>query len=126
MTTDAELVEHLRRLEAELVSPEVWQSRAELEARMSPDFIEIGSGGILTREGLISIILGTDPRVWHAEDFAVRELAPTVALLTYRSVIDKVDGGPPLIALRSSIWRLEDDRWRMELHQITRLSSPPA
>ena len=124
--TDPDLVEHLRRLEAELVSFDVWQSRAELEARMSPDFIEIGSDGILTREGLISIILGTDPGVWHAEDFAVRELAPTVALLTYRSVIEQGAGGPPLIALRSSIWRLDDDRWRMELHQITRLAGPSA
>jgi hypothetical protein len=32
MTAYAELVEHLRRLEAEFMSPEVWQSRAELEA----------------------------------------------------------------------------------------------
>ena len=126
MTTDAGLVEDLRRLEGELVSPEVWQSRAELEARMNPDFIEIGAGGTLSREGLISIILGTDPGVWHAEDFAVRELAPTVALVTYRSLIDRGDGGPSLIALRSSIWRREDDRWRIEFHQITRLSSPSA
>jgi hypothetical protein len=116
-----ELAEHLRRLEAELVSFDVWQSRAELEARMSPDFIEIGADGVLTRDDLISIILGTDPGVWQAEDFAVRELAPTVALLTYRSVRDQGDGSPPRIALRSSIWRREDDRWRMELHQITRL-----
>jgi glyoxylase I family protein len=126
MTDDPDLVAHLRRLEAELVSFDVWQSRAGLEARMSPDFIEIGSGGILTRAGLISIILGTDPGVWHAEDFAVRELAPTVALVTYRSLIDRGDGGPSLIALRSSIWRREDDRWRIEFHQITRLSSPSA
>jgi hypothetical protein len=45
MTVDPDLVEHLRRLEAELVSFDVWQSRAELEARISPDFVEIGSGG---------------------------------------------------------------------------------
>jgi hypothetical protein len=101
--TTADLVEHLRRLETELVSLDVWQSRAELEARMSPDFIEIGS-----------------------EDFAVRELATGVALVTYRSVIDQGGGSAPLIALRSSIWRREGDRWRMELHQITRLASPSA
>lgn len=76
MTTDSGLVERLRRLEVDLVSPEVWQSRAELEARMSPDFLEIGSSGILSREGLISIILGTDPGVWHSEDVVARELSP--------------------------------------------------
>lgn len=104
MTVDPDLVEHLRRLEAELVSFDVWQSRAELEARISPDFVEIGSGGLLDREGLIGVILGTDPGAWQAEHFTVRELAPTVALVTYRSVIDQGDGAPPLIAFRSSIW----------------------
>ena len=96
MTADGDLVGHLR-----------------LEARMSPDFVEIGGGGPVDREGLIGIILGTDPGTWQAEDFSVRELAPTVALVTYRSVIDRDDDRPPLIALRSSIWRREDERWRM-------------
>jgi hypothetical protein len=126
MTTDAGLVEDLRRLEGELVSPEVWQSRAELEARMNPDFIEIGAGGTLSREGLISIILGTDPGVWHSENFVARELSPTVALLTYRTALDQGDAGPPIVTLRASIWRREVDRWRMEFHQITRLPDPPA
>ena len=121
-TAEPELVEHLRRLEAELVTSEVWRSRAELEARISPDFVELGSNGPIDRERLIGLILGTDPGAWQAEDFTVRQLAPAVALVTYRSVIVRDDGGPPLIALRSSIWRREDDDWRIEFHQITRAS----
>jgi len=117
----SELVELLRRLEAEMVSPEIWQSREELEARMTPDFIEVGSGGAINREELIGIIHGTDPGSWRAEDFSVRELAQTVALATYRSVIDTGDGGPSLVALRSSIWVLEERAWKMTFHQITRL-----
>ena len=72
---------------------------------MSQDFIEIGSGGILSREGLISIVLGTDPGVWHSEDFVARELSPTVALLTYRTARDPggrrgpADRHPPRIDL---------------------------
>ena len=119
---EPELVEHLRRLEAELVTSEVWRSRAELEARISPDFVELGSNGPIDREGLIGLILGTEPGAWQAEDFTVRQLAPAVALVTYRSVIVRDDGGPPLIALRSSVWRREDDDWRIEFHQITRAS----
>jgi hypothetical protein len=117
----SELVELLRRLEAEMVSPEIWQSREELEARMTPDFIEVGSGGAINREELIGIIHGTDPGSWRAEDFSVRELAQTVALATYRSVIDRGDGGPSLVALRSSIWVLKDGAWKMTFHQIARL-----
>lgn len=120
MPADLDLVAHLRRLEAELVSFDVWQSRVELEARISPDFVEIGAGGPIDREGLIGLVLGTDPGEWQAEQFTVRELAPTVALVTYRSVVDQGGGTPPLTAFRSSIWRREDERWRMELHQITR------
>ena len=116
-----ELVELLRRLEAELVSPEIWQSREELEARITPDFVEVGSGGVVNREELIGIIHGADPGSWQAEDFSVRELTQTVALATYRSVIDTGDGGPSLVALRSSIWVLENGAWRMAFHQITRL-----
>ena len=55
----------------------VWQSREALEERIGPDFVEIGSSGALDRESLIALILGSDPGVWAAEDFAVRELAPT-------------------------------------------------
>ena len=122
MTADPDLVEHLRRLEAELVTVAVWQSRDELEARISPEFVEIGPDtGPLDREGLIGIILGTNPGTWQGEHFTVRELAPTVALATYRSVIDRGDGSPLRVALRSSIWRRDDDRWRLEFHQITRV-----
>ena len=49
-TAEPELVDHLRRLEAELVTSEVWRSRAELEARISPDFVELGSNGPIDRE----------------------------------------------------------------------------
>jgi hypothetical protein len=117
----SELVELLRRLEAELVSSEVWQSREELESRMTSDFVEIGSSGAISREELIGIIHGADPGTWQAEDFSVRELAPTVAFAMYRAVIDKEDGGPSLVALRSSVWVLEDGAWKMTLHQISRL-----
>lgn len=121
MAIDPELAEHIQRLEAELVSPEVWQSRPELETRMSPDFVEINSEGLLHREDLISIILGADPGVWRTEDFTARELAPTVVLVTYRHLIENDDGGVPTVALRSSIWRLEDSVWRMAHHQSTRV-----
>lgn len=124
MAVDPDLVEHLCRLEAELVSPDVWQSHAELEARMVPDFIEVNSGGILSRDGLLSEILGADPGVWETDDFVARELAPSVVLLTYRQTIDGEAGGEPVVAIRSSIWCHENGAWGMALHQSTRLLDP--
>lgn len=114
MVVASELVELLRRLEAEMVSPEIWQSREKLEARMTPDFIEVGSGGAINREELIGVIHGTVPGSWQAEDFSVRELAQTVALATYRSVIEHGRWRPEprrasLLDLGSQGWSLEDD-----------------
>jgi hypothetical protein len=76
MAADVHLVDTIRRLEAELVSAAVWQSREELEVRMTADFVEVGSSGTIDREQLIAIVFGTDLGDWHAEEFRVRELTP--------------------------------------------------
>jgi hypothetical protein len=77
------LLEHLRSLEAELVSPEVWQSREELEARMTPDFVEFASEGrIYDRSALVAELFGKVPPPIQVENFTVRELGPEVALVT--------------------------------------------
>ena len=102
------------------MSPDVWRSRAELEARMTPDFVEFASGGrVYDRAALVAGLLGKEPPLIRVEDFTVRELAPAVALVTYRSVIERSDRDPPAIAMRSSIWRREDGRWRMTFHHWT-------
>src|SRR6266540_1815046 len=120
MTAEPDLAEHLRRLEAELVSPDGWRTPVALEARMKPDFVEFASAGrVYDRAALVEELLGREPPPIGVEDFTVRELAPAVARVTYRSVIDRRAGDPPTIALRSSIWRREDGRWRMTFHHWT-------
>jgi hypothetical protein len=119
MAAELDLAEHLHRLEAELVSAEVWASRDALEALMTADFTELGPGGSDDRQALIAAILGEDPGTWRVEDFIVRELTPAVALVTYRSVVDRGPGEAPAVALRWSIWCHEDGRWRMTFHHRT-------
>jgi hypothetical protein len=120
MTDEPTLAEHLRRLEAELVSPEVWQSREELEARMTPDFIEFASEGrVYDRSALVAELFGKVPPRIQVENFTVGELRPEVALVTYRSVIDGPAGEPPAVALRSSVWRRDDGSWRITFHHWT-------
>jgi hypothetical protein len=83
MTDEPTLAEHLRSLEAELVSPEVWQSREELEARMTQDFGEFASEGrIYDRSALVAELFGKVPPPIQVENFTVRELGPEVALVT--------------------------------------------
>jgi len=120
---DPGLAAHLRRLEEELLRPEVRASRAALEALLATDFIEIGrSGRVYDREGILAALAaegaGATPDL-RVEGFSVRVLAPGVALATYRSMAEDAAGGRPRVTLRSSIWRHEDDRWRMAFHQGT-------
>ena len=121
MTDEPDLTEHLRRLEAEIVSPAVWQSRDALEALMTPDFVEFASAGrTYDRTSLVEALHGQVPPPIGVEDFTMRELAPDVALVTYRSVIDRPGDEAPSVALRSSVWcRQDDGRWRMTFHHWT-------
>jgi hypothetical protein len=124
MDADPALVETLRRLEEELLRPEVRRSRAALEARLAPDFFEIGaSGRTYNREAIVGALAAdeTATEPIKVEGFAVRMLAPGVALATYRSVRDEVGGrGSSATTLRSSTWRLDrDGAWRMTFHQGT-------
>ncbi len=77
MTADPDLAEHLRRLEAELVSPAVWQSRDALESLMIPDFVEFASAGrTYDRTSLVEALLGQVPPPIGVEHFTVRQLGP--------------------------------------------------
>jgi hypothetical protein len=115
----AGLTAHLHRLEEELLRPEVRRSRAALEALLAPDFTEIGrSGRAYDREAIIAALAAEERGPIRVEDFAVRILAPGVALATYRSVGETPAGD--VVALRASIWRHEaDGAWRMTYHQGT-------
>jgi hypothetical protein len=117
-----DLAEHLRTLEVELTTQKVRRSRAALEALLTPDYIEFGaSGRAYDRASTIETLLaeGAAPRI-ALEDVAVRVMAPDVALLTYRSVIEHPAGGTPTVALRASLWhRQGDGAWRLAFHQGT-------
>jgi hypothetical protein len=123
MDAPPELVAHLRTLEEDLLRAAIRGSPPELEARLAPDFVEFGrSGRVYDRAALVAALAAEgddDSPVVRVRDFAVRRLAPDVALATYRSVREDAAGGPSSVALRSSIWRREGDAWQMVFHQGT-------
>jgi hypothetical protein len=122
--TAEDVVATLRRLEEDLLRPDIRGSAVELEGRLAPDFLEVGSSGrVYDRAAIVAHLAveadeGRSP-VARIEAFAVRLLAPGVALATYRSVRDGGDGGPPAVVLRASIWRLDGGAWQMAFHQGT-------
>jgi len=115
------LLDHLTELEEQLFDPAVRSSRAALEALLAPDFREIGSSGRLFGfEDIISALLDEEPVMSRTLlNLRLVMLSETIALVTYGSTREAMDGDA-VHSLRSSLWRLEDDgRWRMVFHQGT-------
>jgi hypothetical protein len=111
-----------RSLETALHKREVRNSRARVAALIADDFIEFGrSGGVYNKHDVLSSLEEeqTDIRI-EVSDFAVRELAAEVVLVTYKTTVRDVSPASDDAALRSSIWINRDGRWQMTFHQGTR------
>ena len=117
----AELLATLRDLEVALHQPAVRSDRAKLGELLHPQFREFGrSGAEYDREDVLREFESSPPAydVW-SQDFRVDELAPGVALLTYRSAHLCADGRLDGHTNRASVWQLTPSGWRMRFHQGT-------
>ncbi len=107
----------LEEAERALLDPDIRADRRALEELIADDFIEFGtSGRVYDKKTLIETIAGEEQVPVLIRDFSTRELAPDVALVTYRTV-----GQSGRAAHRSSIWVRIDGSWRMVFHQGTPL-----
>jgi hypothetical protein len=115
------LLSELQLLEVELHHPGVRCSPARLEQLLHPKFHEVGrSGRRYNREAVVSHLAAQQSHPVVASDsFAVSELAPGAALLTYRSA--HVEAKDRLVnhTLRSSIWLKTAAGWQLRYHQGT-------
>ena len=108
------LAPHLTALERSLHSPAVRRDREQAGKLLAEDFREFGSSGRLwSRAEILEALSIESPVQITSHDFACQLLAPGLALLTY------VSESPTHRALRSSLWRLEADQWRIVFHQGT-------
>lgn len=119
------LVDELLKLETDLHKREIRSSTLALSELLADEFVEFGSSGrIFDKSAIIDALAAeADDLQVSVEDFAVRELAPNVALVTY--VVAKPLGRQAAMvrtSLRSSIWQMRDDRWQMIFHQGTRIA----
>ncbi|GAB3406367.1 DUF4440 domain-containing protein [Schumannella luteola] len=93
--------------------------REHVSELIADDFWEIGaSGAIYSRDAVIDALAerGATPNDanWEVSDFAARELAPELWLVTYQLVQDA-----GRTSRRTTIWRRTDGRWVAEFHQGT-------
>ena len=108
-------------LETALHKKSIRNAPDAVAALLADDFMEFGSSGrTYTKTTIIELLKGetVDSRV-TVENFESRELSPGVVLVTYVSWRPVGIDGKTRRALRSSIWKFQQDRWQMVFHQGT-------
>ena len=115
------LLSELRALEVELHHPGVRCSRERLEQLLDPNFYEVGRSGRTYDRGTVIAHLAAQESqpVTESGEFALSELAPGVALLTYRSAFSDPEHGRSYHALRASVWVNNAGAWQLRYHQGT-------
>jgi hypothetical protein len=118
------LLETLRSLEQQLLSPETRSAKGAVSALLAKDFIEFGRSGRIYDRAQTIKALAEEPDKGAsfnrtATEFRVRRLGDGVALLTYQSKRQSTSGETEICTLRSSIWVWVDRRWQMSFHQGT-------
>lgn len=120
MNPDLSIEQQLRELEERLLQSEVRRSSDYVGTMLADEFIELGRSGRVFDKQQIIDNLQAEPQIRRSlVDFKTMPLAPGLVLATYRAVRHGGTGEPPIYSLRSSIWKLIDDRWRMVFHQGT-------
>jgi hypothetical protein len=115
------LLQELQALEVELHHPGVRCSRERLETLLHPEFHEVGrSGRSYNRETIVRFLAAQESQpVVVSDAFAVSELGPGVALLTYRSAHLEQNKVLANHTLRSSVWVKTSAGWQLYYHQGT-------
>ncbi|MEH1822659.1 MAG: DUF4440 domain-containing protein [Nostoc sp.] len=112
----------LRQLEERLLQPDVRKSAKDIIDLLADEFIEIGSSGrVFDKQQIIESLQNEpiEPLIQRSiAEFKTLVLARGVILVTYRIVRD-ICGEQLVHSLRSSIWTLNNDQWKMIYHQGT-------
>lgn len=127
-----ETSDRLLELETMLFDPAIRRDTTTVADLLAEDFREFGgSGRTYTKMDILAELSTEHPARITLSDFQCELLAPTVALVTYKSLATH-ESRPGSQALRSSLWvlRTPDRRygqaappesvWRMQFHQGTR------
>lgn len=115
------LTNHLFELEERLLQPGIRKSIEELDNLLADEFVEFGSSGRIFNKGIIMNRLPNETIIQMTlMDFEAKLLAPDVALTTFK-VLKHTN---MQYSLRSSIWKLKEEKWQMIFHQGTPTTTP--
>lgn len=114
--------EKIRLLEEKLLHPDIRKSVKDLNNIIADAFIELGCSGCTYNKQQIIEVLPTLAIVkMTIMDFEAKLISKDVVLTIYR--IAKHSNEIIEYSLRSSIWILQDDEWRIVFHQGTPLTA---
>ncbi|MGW8247232.1 MAG: nuclear transport factor 2 family protein [Acidiferrobacterales bacterium] len=110
-------------LESRLLSDEFRSSYDFLDKILHEDFLEIGaSGTAYNKKQVIDLLIRGSNFSSQATGFRFFQVAEGVALLTYSLETVSPDIGTRH-SVRSSVWKLENDSWKLVYHQGTQTDS---
>ncbi|AVH62606.1 hypothetical protein CDG77_30460 [Nostoc sp. 'Peltigera membranacea cyanobiont' 213] len=112
----------LRELEERLLQADVRKSAKDVMDLLADEFIEFGSSGRVFNKQQIIDSLQNEPIAPVTQrsitEFKTLVLATGVILVTYH-IVRHLSGEQPVHSLRSSIWKFNNDRWKIIFHQGT-------
>ncbi|MEH2215956.1 MAG: DUF4440 domain-containing protein [Nostoc sp.] len=112
----------LRELEERLLQADVRKSAKDVMDLLADEFIEFGSSGRVFNKQQIIDSLQNEPIAPVTQrsitEFKTLVLATGVILVTYH-IVRYLSGEQPVNSLRSSIWKFNNDRWKIIFHQGT-------
>jgi hypothetical protein len=112
--------EILYGLENRLLQQEIRSNKKAVEALLSDDFVEFGaSGTIYNKETVIESLQAESKIKFTITDFDVKEISSAAVLVTYRSMKKDENTNECTFTLRSSVWKVKDNRWQLFFHQGT-------
>lgn len=115
-----ELHNTIYELETSLLKPEVRRSFEQLNNLLASDFKEFGSSGLVyTKKNILErLTSNTDKVIYVVSDFEIKNLSTDVVVVNFKTdrIINDTEKAS---SLRTSLWRKENDVWRMFFHQGT-------
>ena len=120
MTTLENLIKHL---EERLLQEDIRSNPQILDELLGKEFVEVGvAGSITSREDVIDWLVNKDKNTkWSLDNFQLRVLAPNLVLCLYQATKKDTKQKTTNGSMRSSIWQLFGDQWKIVFHQGTRI-----
>jgi len=125
MNVSLSLPEAIRKLEEQLLQPDVRRSKPALDALLADEFTEFASDGVAyTKPQVIDALQREATYQRSLSAFHLTVLAENVVLATYHASRRGETSSETVESLRSSVWARRSGRWQLVFHQGTTRVAP--